>query len=96
MPRIYDYAYEKARKRVLDGAQVCAICGRPLDRDAPPRSRWSPSADHLLPVSRTIGMDDATRRALACDPQNLRAVHLGCNSRRGARPDKPRHVSRSW
>jgi hypothetical protein len=91
-----DYAYQKVRARVLAGAQSCAICGGPLDFDAPPRSRWAPSADHLLPVSRTRGMDERTRRRLANDPGGLRAVHYGCNAKRGNGRKRPVHTSRSW
>lgn len=91
-----DYAYRQARERMLAGAQVCHICGGPLDFDAPPRSKWAPSADHILPVSRTRGLDPMTRSRLGADPEGLRPVHYGCNSRRGAGRERPRHVSRSW
>jgi hypothetical protein len=91
-----DYAFQKVRARVLAGAQSCALCGGPLDFDAPPRSRWSPSVDHRLPVSRTRGLDERTRRRLANDPAGLRAVHYGCNSARRDRRSRPAHVSRSW
>jgi hypothetical protein len=91
-----DYQWRKARARVLAGAQVCAICGGWLDRDAPPRSRWAPSVDHVLPVSRTRGLDPETRQRLALDPAGLRAVHYGCNSRRSNGRSRPKHVSRDW
>jgi hypothetical protein len=91
-----DYAHRKARERVLAGAQVCAICGGALDWNAPPRSRWAPSVDHLLPVSRTRGLDDATRRHLANDPAGLRPAHVGCNAKRGNGRQRQVHVSRVW
>ena len=91
-----DYAFRKVRERVLAGAQVCALCGRPLDWDAPPRSRWAPSVDHLLPVSRTRHLDPHTRRRLALDPGGLQAVHVGCNAKRGNGRKRPVHISRSW
>jgi hypothetical protein len=91
-----DYAYRQARRRVLAGAQVCHICGGPLDWDAPPRSPLSPSADHVLPVSATRGLDPMTRQRLAADPGGLRPAHLGCNSRRGAGRERAAHVSRGW
>ncbi len=91
-----DYAYQKARAQVLDGAQVCHLCGGPLDFDAPPRSRWAPSADHELPVSATRHLDAETRQALAVDPALMRPAHYGCNSRRGAGRRRAVHVSRSW
>jgi hypothetical protein len=91
-----DYEWQKARARVLAGAQWCAICGRPLDFAAPPRSRWAPSVDHVLPVSRTRGMTDPIRRRLATDPAGLRAVHYGCNAKRGNGRKRPVHISRRW
>jgi hypothetical protein len=94
--RMYNHAYRKVRERVLDGAQVCCICGGPLDFDAPARSKWAPSVDHVLPVSRTVGLDPETRQRLAVDPEGLRPVHYSCNSRRGNRRRRRRHVSRVW
>jgi 5-methylcytosine-specific restriction endonuclease McrA len=91
-----DYAYRVQRERVLAGARLCAICGGPLDRDAPPRSRWAPSVDHVLPVSRTVGLPELVRRQLALDPGNLRPVHVGCNSKRGNRRQRRSHTSRAW
>ena len=67
-------AYRKARATVLKSATQCAICGQPLDHTADPRSRWAPSADHIIP--RSLG-------GSLTAPNNLRAVHYGCNSRRG-------------
>jgi 5-methylcytosine-specific restriction endonuclease McrA len=91
------YAWEQVRKLVLANASHCAVCGRPLNADAPPRSRWSSSIDHILPLKAMRALDGATQRRLALDPANLRAVHLTCNSRRGAqRTPKPRRTSREW
>jgi 5-methylcytosine-specific restriction endonuclease McrA len=91
-----DYAYRKVADRILSMATVCAICGRPLDFNAPARSRWSPSVDHVLPVSRTAGLPELTRERLATDPENLRATHYGCNARRGNRRRRRVHTSRAW
>ena len=91
-----DYAYRKVRERVLAGAQWCALCGGALDWSAAPRTRWSPSVDHVLPISRTRHLDAVTRRRMALEPENLRAVHYGCNSARGNRRNKPKHISRDW
>jgi len=94
---LYDRQYRNVRARVIAGTQVCAICGGPIDHDAPPRSRWAPTADHLLPVSRTRGLDTELRQRLARDPSMLRCVHFACNARRGnGRRDRPRRVSREW
>jgi len=71
----------KARAKALRGATHCAICGQPLDHQAPPRTRWSPSVDHVVP--RSLG-------GSLTDPKNLRPVHYGCNSRRGNGQPKAR------
>ena len=91
-----DYAYQRAREHVLAGAQVCHVCGGPLDFDAPPRSPRSPSADHVLPVSATAHLDPMTRQRLGADPAGLRPCHYGCNSRRGNGRKRQVHVSRAW
>lgn len=66
-------AYRKARAITIANATHCAICGQPLDHAADPRSRWAPSADHIVPPSQ------GGTHSLG----NLRAVHYGCNARRG-------------
>src|ERR1700722_8993111 len=63
--------WKRARKIALRGATHCSVCRRPLDFDAPPRSRWAPSVDHIREL------------ALGGDPfaqENLRPVHYGCNA----------------
>ena len=91
-------AWWRARAIVLAQATHCAICRRPLQPDAPPKSRWSSSVDHIIPVSRTKHLPPDEQRRLAVDPSNLRAVHYGCNASRGAgRARKPTEAaSRQW
>jgi hypothetical protein len=94
-------AWWRARQRVLDQATHCAICKRPLDFDAPPKTRYSPSVDHILPVSQTKHLPLDEQRRLAVDPSNLRPVHFGCNASRGAgrgrKPTKPtKAAGRQW
>lgn len=67
-------AYRKARAKLLASATHCALCGQPLDHAAPARSRWSPTADHIVPLSQGGSLTA---------PSNLRAAHYGCNSARG-------------
>lgn len=92
-------AWRRVRAEVLAESSVCYVCGRPIDFNARPRSRWSPSVDHLLPISAFAGLDDETQRKMALDKANLRACHYGCNSRKGARFGTVRHAprrSRNW
>jgi hypothetical protein len=74
--------WQKARAAVLSHSSHCALCGHPLCPTAPPRSRWSSSVDHVYPL-HNVDLSTAAGRALACNPAALRAVHLGCNSKRG-------------
>lgn len=88
--------WAEARARVLANAEYCHLCGKPLDFSAPPRSRWSPSVDHILPRKAIRGLDRASQYRVILDPANLRPAHYGCNSGRGARVPKRRRTSREW
>jgi 5-methylcytosine-specific restriction endonuclease McrA len=91
------YAWEQVRRQVLANASVCHLCGQALDFGARPRSRWSPSVDHILSIKAMRLLDPKEQRRLALDPQNLRPCHYGCNSARGSggKP-QPRRTSRKW
>lgn len=67
--------WKRVRAVVLRQATHCAVCGLALVPDARPRSRWSSSVDHIVPLERG---------GAPFDLGNLRAVHLGCNARLGA------------
>jgi 5-methylcytosine-specific restriction endonuclease McrA len=91
--------WEQARAGVLATAATCAICGRPLVPDAPPRSPWSTSVDHIISRQSARRLDLETQRFLALDPSNLQPVHSRCNSLKGrrARARRPRLVtSQRW
>ena len=65
-------------------------CGLPIDWQAKPRTRWSFSADHVVPLAR----DGAP-----LDPTNLAVMHYGCNSRKQHRViggPAPAVTSRTW
>ena len=68
--------YLKNRTRLLNTAEVCAICGLPLDRSLKFPHPMSPTADHIIPIS--LGGDPS-------DPENLQAVHLICNQLKGSK-----------
>jgi hypothetical protein len=93
-----DHNWRRVRAQVLKGASVCEICGRALDFDADPRSRWAPSVDHIIPMAEIRKYDLSTQRDMAIDTDLLRPCHYGCNSRRGAGAGKPvfAGVSREW
>lgn len=79
--------YRTNRARVLQGATVCFLCGRPIDQSIPAPDPMSPSAHHFVPYVAGGGDEVA----------NLRPTHLVCNQKQG---DKPTRVvnrnSREW
>jgi len=86
------YTWKRRRQGLRAHAKAnnlpCAECGLPIDWTAPPRTRWSFSADHEHEVQH------------GGDPNGpLRVTHYGCNSRKGNRPNgnAPRSsASREW
>lgn len=81
-------AYADLRSAVHRRAALgepCAICGKPIDLDAPQwvvradgrrvRAPWSLEVDHVVPLAR--GGD-------AFDPANVQPAHRACNRRKGA------------
>lgn len=71
-------AYQSIRARMRAKAKAdnepCAICGRAIDYDAPPRHPSSWTCDHIKPVDKYP--------ELALDPANMQSAHFGCNSRK--------------
>lgn len=81
-------AYRRLCARVKAEEPSCWLCSKPIDPDAPPRTRWSFSLDHVTPRSRGGSV---------MDRGNARAAHYGCNSARGNRqPAPPTRTSRAW
>lgn len=74
-------AWKRLRAQVLREETHCWLCGKPIDFDAPPRSTYSPSVDHVIP--RNKGGDPLDRA-------NCRAAHYGHNSARQDRLDAVR------
>lgn len=51
---------------------TCQICLEPIDRDAQPRTDWSPTLDHIECQASSETPDHS--------PENLRTAHHWCNS----------------
>ena len=68
--------YRRNRKTVLAKAEVCAICGMPIDRSLRFPHPMSGTADHIIPVSKG---------GSPTDPANLQAAHLICNQIKGSK-----------
>ena len=62
--------YRKARKKIFATQSVCAICGRPVNFDLRFPDPWSPTVDHIVPISK--GGNPA-------DIANMQLAHLQCN-----------------
>lgn len=62
--------YKKAKKIIYGSQTICAICGRAVDFDKVFPDPWSPTIDHIIPISK--GGDPAAL-------ENLQLAHLQCN-----------------
>jgi len=96
---VTSWQWERVRAQVLAVAEVCALCGRALQPDAPPRSRWSSSVDHRLARKTFERLDRETQARLCLTPANLQAAHVACNSKKRDRPQQvvqPRPQSQRW
>lgn len=86
------WAWRQARKHVLERD------GYRCQLRLPGCTGRAVAVDHVVPLSRIRGLDPASYRQIALDPQNLRAACTHCNSTRGAgrRPKVVRVVSSRW
>lgn len=80
------HAWQKASAQQRALRLPCALCGRPIDYNAPPRTPWAFTADHIIPVSRGGNL---------LNPNNIRSAHNHCNTSRGNREQPPQHT-RTW
>ena len=62
--------YKKVKKIIYGSQTICAICGRAVDFDKKFPDPWSPTLDHIIPISK--GGDPAAL-------ENLQLAHLQCN-----------------
>lgn len=67
----------------------CWLCRRPVDFSLPPRTRWSKSVDHLIPLVELLAEGRNPYDRTLC-----RLAHLRCNSQRGARLGNARTKAR--
>ena len=81
--------YRRHKARLRRTANVCHICGYPIDKSLKFPDPQSFSVDHIEPFSLNAELRLAR--------ENLAAAHLGCNASKGNRTpgdDDPR--SRDW
>ena len=70
-------SFERARKIIYASQTVCGICGRPVDFDKVFPDPWSPTLDHIVPISKG---------GAPADLENLQLAHFRCNRMKAARP----------
>ena len=62
--------FERNKKKILAGSDVCAICGRKVDKALKFPHPLSATVDHIIPVSKGGHPSDL---------QNLQLAHFRCN-----------------
>lgn len=79
----------------------CALCGKPINMQAPRTHSTGPTVEHRLPIR--IIMRTATSFAealnMCCDQTKWAIAHRGCQNRQGghaANQHAPRVPSRQW
>ena len=63
-------AFDKNRKRILHSQEICAICGRPVDKSLRFPDPMSPTVDHIVPLAKGGHPSDL---------ENLQLAHWICN-----------------
>lgn len=69
-------AYEANRKIILATQDICAICGKPVDKSLLPPHPMSASVDHIIPIAKGGHPSDLS---------NLQLAHRACNRAKGTR-----------
>lgn len=76
--------FEKNRRVILMSQDVCAICGKPVDKSLKFPHPLSPAVDHIIPWEK--GGD--------CSLDNLQLTHLCCNRQKADKIYEDRPVPR--
>lgn len=68
--------YERNRKTILATQEICAICGKPVDKTLKPPDPMSATVDHIIPIAKGGHPSDLS---------NLQLAHRCCNIRKSDR-----------
>lgn len=66
----FQVEYDRNRKKILATQEVCALCGKVVDKNLKFPNPLSPSIDHIIPIAK--GGHPAAL-------ENLQLTHLKCN-----------------
>ncbi len=66
--------YEANKKIILASQELCAICGKPVDKTIKPPHPLSASIDHIIPIAKGGHPSDLS---------NLQLAHRACNRQKG-------------
>ena len=75
--------YRRNRKRIIAQQSVCAICGRPVDKELKSPHPMAPSVDHIIPVSKGGHPSDIN---------NLQLAHWICNRMKSNKLFEPDNI----
>lgn len=95
-------AYSVKAKAFIDLRRTqpidCALCGEPVNMQAPSTTPTGPTVEHRIPVRalKRMAKDRAELIRLTCDEQWWAIAHKRCQDRQGALARKPRPKSREW
>lgn len=62
--------YERNRKKIIQANDICALCGRPVDKTLKAPDPMSATVDHIIPLNRSGHPSDIN---------NLQLAHWICN-----------------
>ena len=72
----HEATFKKNKKRILETEEVCAICGRPVDKTLRFPHPMSPTIDHIIPIEKGGHPSDIS---------NLQLAHFACNRQKSTK-----------
>lgn len=74
--------FEANRKIILATQNICAICGKPVDKTLKYPHPMSATVDHIIPIARNGHPSDIS---------NLQLAHRWCNRQKSDKINTPPH-----
>ncbi len=69
-------SYQKAKNFIFNTQSICGICGRPVDFSKSFPDPWSPTIDHIIPVSKG---------GAPTSIDNMQLAHSWCNRQKSTK-----------